>query len=77
MRTNLPPTTKLAIFCLLLASLIIVSGAATALATALQIGDKAPVFTLLSTTGERISLNHFKGKKKVLIHFYTINFNPT
>jgi hypothetical protein len=32
-------------------------------ATALDVGDKAPDFTLPSTTGEPISLQQFRGKK--------------
>jgi hypothetical protein len=73
MRTNLPFTKSLAICCLLLAS--IVMGSMTA--TALQIGEKAPEFALSSTTGDKISLNQYKGKKLVLIQFYSTDFNPT
>jgi peroxiredoxin Q/BCP len=46
-------------------------------ATALQIGEKAPEFALSSTTGDTISLNQYKGKKLVLIQFYSTDFNPT
>jgi cytochrome oxidase Cu insertion factor (SCO1/SenC/PrrC family) len=46
-------------------------------AAALEVGDKAPDFELPSTTGEKISLSQFKGKKHVLIQFYTLEFNPT
>jgi peroxiredoxin len=46
-------------------------------ALALEVGDRAPDFTLQSTTGEKISLSQFRGKKHVLIQFYTIDFNPT
>ena len=46
-------------------------------AAALQIGDKAPDFTLPSTTGEKISLSQFRGKKLVLIEFYVHDFGPT
>lgn len=73
MRTYIPPTKMLAIFCLFLASVLM--GSRTA--TALQIEEKAPVFTLSSTTGEMISLNQYKGKKHVLIQFYSMDFNPT
>ena len=45
-------------------------------AMALEIGQPAPDFTLPSTTGEKISLSQFKGKKHVLIQFYTLDFNP-
>ena len=46
-------------------------------ATAVKIGEKAPDFTLPSTTGENISLSQFQGKKPVLIEFYTDDFAPT
>jgi AhpC/TSA family len=45
-------------------------------ATALEIGEKAPDFTLPSTTGKDISLSEFLGKKYVLIEFYGADFNP-
>jgi peroxiredoxin Q/BCP len=35
----------------------------------LKVGDKAPDFTLISDTGEKISLKDFKGKK-VVLYFY-------
>lgn len=46
------------------------------LASALDIGDNAPDFTLPSTTGEKISLSQFRGKKLVLLEFYGADFNP-
>jgi hypothetical protein len=46
-------------------------------AAALDVGDKAPDFTLPSTTGERISLHQFLGKKHLLIEFYVQAFGPT
>ena len=46
-------------------------------AMALEVGDKAPDFELPSTTGEKVSLSQFKGKKRVLLQFYTLEFNPT
>jgi len=46
------------------------------LATAVEIGDKAPDFTLPSTTGKDISLSEFLGKKYVLIEFYGADFDP-
>ena len=73
MRTYIPPPRSLVIFCLLLG--IVFMGSMTA--TALQIGEKAPAFTLSSTTGGMISLNQYKGKKLVLIQFYSTDFNPT
>ena len=46
-------------------------------AAALDVGDKAPDFTLPSTTGELISLHQFLGKKHLLIEFYVRAFGPT
>jgi len=45
-------------------------------ATAVEIGDKAPDFTLPSTTGEKISLSQFRGKKLVLLEFYGADYSP-
>lgn len=59
----------------LLASVL--GGADTAAATALEVGEKAPDFTLPSTTGEKISLRQFSGKKLVLLEFYGADFVPT
>ena len=44
---------------------------------ALEVGEKAPDFTLPSTTGEKISLSQFQGKQFVLIEFYGADFAPT
>jgi peroxiredoxin Q/BCP len=46
-------------------------------ATAVEVGEKAPDFTLPSTTGKDISLSEFLGKKYVLIEFYGGDFDPT
>ena len=46
------------------------------LAWAVEVGDKAPDFILPSTTGEKISLSQFKGKKLVLLEFYGADFAP-
>ena len=58
---------------MLLAGLLVVASAATAL----EVGDKAPDFTLPSTTGEKISLSQFRGKKHVLIEFNIADFGAT
>jgi len=47
-----------------------------AVATAVEVGEKAPDFTLPSTTGKDISLSQFQGKKHVLIEFYEADFSP-
>ena len=44
---------------------------------ALEVGQPAPDFSLLSNTGDKVSLSQFKGKKHVLIQFYSVDFNPT
>jgi cytochrome oxidase Cu insertion factor (SCO1/SenC/PrrC family) len=49
----------------------------TAVATAVEVGERAPGFTLQSTTGKAISLSQFKGKKNVLLQFYSMDFNPS
>jgi hypothetical protein len=56
-----------------LASLLIVPG----MALLLEVGEKAPDFTLPSTMGEQISLSQFRGKKHVLLEFYVRNHAPT
>lgn len=43
---------------------------------AIDIGDKAPDFTLPSTRGGTISLSQFRGKKLVLLEFYAADFAP-
>jgi len=53
------------------------SGAAATVATALEVGERAPDFTLPSTIGEKVSLSQFLGKKLVLIEFYVTDFTPT
>jgi hypothetical protein len=47
------------------------------MAAALEVGELAPDFTLPSTTGEKISLNQFRGKKLVLIEFHVNDFGAT
>ena len=41
---------------------------------ALKVGDKAPEFTLPSTTGKKISLSQFQSKKPVVLFFYIFAF---
>ena len=57
----------------LLATVLGVAG----VATAVEVGEKAPDFTLPSTTGKDISLSQFQGKQLVLIEFYGTDFAPT
>jgi len=44
---------------------------------ALKVGDRAPDFSLVSTTGDKISLSQFRGKRHVLLEFYGSDFAPT
>jgi thioredoxin-dependent peroxiredoxin len=46
-------------------------------ALSLEVGEKAPDFTLPSTTGEQISLSQFRGKQHVLLEFYVRDHGPT
>ena len=41
---------------------------------ALQVGDKAPDFTLPATTGGEIKLADYVGKKPVVVFFYIYAF---
>ncbi len=62
---------------LLLVSMIFVGLLGSAPDTiALNVGEKAPDFKLPATTGEKISLSQFKGKKIVLLEFYGADFSP-
>jgi AhpC/TSA family len=63
---------KILPFLLVAASLILTS----ALAQALQVGDKAPDFELDSSKGGKLKLSSLKGKN-VLINFYVLDFSPT
>jgi cytochrome oxidase Cu insertion factor (SCO1/SenC/PrrC family) len=63
-------------------SVLLVGGAAGALAVAraanaVEVGQAAPDFTLPATTGEKITLSQFRGKRIVLIEFYGGAFVPT
>ena len=46
-------------------------------AWAVEVGNKAPDFTLPATTGLDVSLNDFRGKKWVFLEFYGAAFVPT
>jgi peroxiredoxin len=46
-------------------------------ASAIEVGDKAPDFELVSTMGGRLKLSSFAGKKNVVIQFYVLDFTPT
>jgi hypothetical protein len=59
---------------LLLGILLLLSSAQV---MALQVGDKAPDFSLPATTAERVSLSDFLGKKPVVVFFYLYAFTNT
>lgn len=51
------------------------SGAAQA--QSLKVGDKAPAFSVISTTGKPVSLADYAGKKNVVLFFYIAAFTDT
>jgi peroxiredoxin len=46
-------------------------------AAALEVGDKAPAFTLPATTTEKLSLADYQGKKNVVLFGFIGAFTPT
>jgi fructose-specific component phosphotransferase system IIB-like protein len=73
---GIDPKGPVRVFVLSVLILAAASGARPDLAAALEVGKKAPDFALASTTGEKISLSQFLGKKAVLIEFYGADFAP-
>lgn len=62
---------------LLVAVLVLASVTVTwGTSIALEVGDEAPDFTLPATTGGKIALRQFRGKKNVLLEFYGVDFEP-
>ncbi len=51
--------------------------AGNAHAQTLKEGDKAPAFSVMSTTGKPITLAEFQGKKAVVLFFYFAAFTNT
>ena len=45
-------------------------------ASAVEIGQEAPDFSLVATTGGKISLSQYRGKQPVLIEFYGADYSP-
>ena len=66
---------KYLIVAVLLSGVILSIGASRALA--LQVGDKAPDFSLPATTAEKVSLADYLGKKPVVVFFYIGAFTAT
>ena len=50
---------------------------AAGVATAVEVGEKAPDFTLPSTLGGQISLSQFRGKTLVLLEFHVNDYGVT
>ncbi len=48
--------------------------AGTARAATLNVGDKAPDFTLPDQSGKQVKLSDFLGKKNVVLAFYVLAF---
>ena len=64
--------------CVWLLGALLTSGLVMAgLATAVDVGEQAPDFTLPSTTGGMISLSQFRGQKLVLLEFHLNDFGVT
>jgi hypothetical protein len=55
---------------------LLATGAAAPVA-ALQVGDRAPDFTLPATTAEKFSLSQFRGTKHVVLFGFIGAFTPT
>jgi cytochrome oxidase Cu insertion factor (SCO1/SenC/PrrC family) len=51
--------------------------AGSANAQSLKVGDKAPPFSVISTTGKPVALADFAGKKNVVLFFYIAAFTDT
>jgi peroxiredoxin len=46
-------------------------------ANALKVGDVAPDFEMMNQDKQTIKLSDFRGKKKVMLLFYPMDFSPT
>lgn len=51
--------------------------AGNAQAQSLKVGEKAPAFSVISTTGKPVSLADYAGKKNVVLFFYIAAFTDT
>lgn len=55
-------------------ALVNVGQTPTAATTSLKVGDKAPDFEINDTTGTKVKLSAFRGKKNVVLAFYVLAF---
>jgi hypothetical protein len=46
-------------------------------AQSLKVGDKAPDFSVISTTGKPVALGDYAGKKNIVVFFYIAAFTDT
>lgn len=67
---------KLILFSLLMSVCAVVAFAQPPQApqTKLKVGDLAPDFSLSDTTGNKVKLSDFRGKKNVVLAFYVLAF---
>lgn len=70
----IPRKDKKLILAMLVACLLLL---APGLAHAVKVGEMAPGFNLIATTGKKINLNQYRGKSMVLVEFYVADFGPT
>jgi len=56
------------------AALLALASTLSTQAAPLNVGDKAPDFTLPDQNGNKISLAQFEGKKNVVLAFYVLAF---
>ena len=61
---------RLRVVILTLAMWSVICMVGVAQSVALQVGEKAPMFELPSTTGEKIKLADYLGKQPVVLFFY-------
>jgi cytochrome oxidase Cu insertion factor (SCO1/SenC/PrrC family) len=67
-------TRRIALFVVIVAVLAL---GATGPVAALEVGDKAPTFTLPATTQEKFSLGDLIGKKNIVLFGFIGAFTPT
>lgn len=67
---------RLTLFALLILVFAVAACAQTPQApqTQLKVGDVAPDFSLSDTTGNKVKLSEFRGKKNVVLAFYVLAF---